>query len=86
MISPKPEVCTIKNVKELLNHECVGLNENLLRQLFKKEDVLPIRKTPTSSMGISDIMVWILSKDRQYTVKSGYQMAKVCQKRAKRDE
>lgn len=51
----------------------------MLRQLFREENVMAIQRTPISSMGISDRLVWNPSKDGQYT-------AKAYQKRAKGDE
>lgn len=86
VISPKPENCTIQSVRELMNQEGLGWNESLLAELFMEKDVAAIRHTPISLLGNADKMSWPLSKDDQYTARSGYQIAKIYQQKSKRDE
>lgn len=82
----KPEGCTIGRVKDLLNQDKAGWNDNQLHQLFNEEDVQAIKKTPISMMGLSDKMVWTFANDRQYSVKTRYKLAKECEKQAKGNE
>lgn len=60
-----------------MNQDSVGWNDSLLSQLFNKEDIQAIKKTPISIMDLSDRMVWwSLTKDGQYSVNSGHKLAK----------
>lgn len=69
-----------------MNQTRVGWNDHLLRQLFSNEDVRAIMNTPCSLLGRADRLVCMHSNDGQYTTKSGYKVAKSCQKRSKGDE
>lgn len=63
-----------------------GWNQTLLAQLFSPEEIQIINRTPISSMGLADRLVWIQSKHGQYTVDSGYKLAKEYQKQKLGDE
>lgn len=84
--SSNPATCTVKTVRDLLHQTGGGWNENLLKQIFREEDVKGIQRTPISLMGGADRLVWHHSKDGQYTARSGYQLAKILQRRNKGDE
>lgn len=64
----------------------MGWNDHLLRQLFTNKEVLAIRNTPCSLLRRADRLVWMHSNDGQYSTRSGYKVAKSCQKRVKGDE
>lgn len=65
----------VRKVKELLNLNRDGWNDDLLNQLFNRDDLLAIKKTPISIMGLSNKMIWPYATDGQYSVKSGYKFA-----------
>lgn len=69
--SVKPAGCIIGKVKEQLNQDQVGWNENLLHQLFNKADVRAILRTPISIMRLSNKLIWPLTKTGQYSVNLG---------------
>lgn len=62
-------------MKELLNQDHVGWNENLLHQIFNEADVRAILRT-FNIMGLSDRLIWPLTKTGQYSVNSRYKMDK----------
>lgn len=84
--SARPEGCTIYGVKELLNQETARWNENILNQLFNEAYIQAIKRTPISIMGLSDKLVWNLTKNGQFSMSSRYKIAKTYKKREKRDE
>lgn len=55
-------------------------------QLFNKADTQAILRTPISIMGLSEKLIWSLSKTGQYLVSSGYKMAKNLEKAARGNE
>lgn len=86
IISPKPSWCNFQIVKDLMNLKGAGWNVDILTQLFNSTKIQAIKKTPISSLGISDRLVWSLSKNDQYSISSGYKVAKLCEKKKKGDE
>lgn len=74
--SSRPEGCTVQKVKDLLHQHRVGWNEELLYQLFSEKECLSIQKIPVSSLGLTDKLIWHSTKNGQYSVKSGYKLAK----------
>lgn len=86
IITLKPNNCTYQRVKELLNQDGVGWNMHILSQLFSAAEIQAIRRTPISTMGLSDRLVWTSSNNGQYTVKSGYKVAKSYERKLKEDE
>lgn len=62
------------------------MDQELLSQIFSALEIELINRTHTSTVGISNRLVWSASKQGQYTVSSGYQMAKICDAKAKGDE
>lgn len=85
IVSPKPRDSTLMKVKDLMNQERAGWNQTLLTQPFSAEEIQVINRTPIGIMGISDCLDWIASKHGQYTVSSGYKVAKICGEKAKRE-
>lgn len=84
--SLKPEGCTMGRVKELVNQDQVGWHVHLLHQLFNEADVRAILTTPISIMGLSDKLIWPHTKTGQYSVRSGYKMAKSLKREARGNE
>lgn len=62
-------------VSDLRSHNGLGWDNELLESLFNTEEVSLIKEIPVSVVGIKDRLVWRHSKDGQYNVKSGYQLA-----------
>lgn len=58
-----------------------GWNLQLLNHFFSSDKVEAISKTPFSTMGIVDRMIWSDTKHGQYTVSSGYKVAKLLRRR-----
>lgn len=77
ILSPKPEGCQLRKVKELMNPNGSGWDQNLLSQLFSQEEIRSINETIFSSMGTSDRLVWSASKTGQFSVRDGYKVAKL---------
>lgn len=61
-----------------MNYDGSGWNQNLLSQLFSLDEMRIINKTPFSSMGIADRLVWNATKNGQYIVRDGYKLVKFC--------
>lgn len=82
----KPEGCSIQKVKDLLNTTSSGWNEELLLQLFSADEVQAILRIPVSSLGLADRLVWHASNNGQYSVRTGYTVARALKKREAGDE
>lgn len=80
VITCKPDGCSIGKVKELLNMDRAGWNDNLIQLLFHQVDIQAIKQTPISVMGLSDKLVWPFTKDSQFSVKSGYKFVQYWKK------
>lgn len=57
-----------------------------LNHIFNEAEIQSIKRTPISSLGLFDRLIWIASKNGQYTVKSGYRIAMLYEKKVKEDE
>lgn len=86
IITPKLMGCTVQRVKELLNQGGVGWNMEMLARLFSDDEILAIKRTPISTMGLADRLVWASTNNGQYSVKSGYKVAKSYERKMKGDE
>lgn len=86
VISPKLSGYTIQIVKKLINQDRARWNQNILTQLFNYVEIQTIKRTPISTVGISDRLVSTFSKNGQYMVSSRYMMAKLCDNKMKGDE
>lgn len=82
----RPDQCSLQKVQELMHPSRAGWNERLVRQVFAEDDAKVILRTPISALGVTDRLTWHFTKDGQYSVNSGYTVAKKCQKRAAGDE
>lgn len=78
ILSPKLEGSNLVRVKELMNSDGSGWNQNLLSQLFSLDEISIIKKNPFSSMDIADRLMWNATKNGQYTVRDSYKLAKFC--------
>lgn len=77
--SRKPQGCKLEKVQELI---CDGKwNQILIESVFSDEDFKRIGDIPLSMTGYKDRLIWTLSKSGQYTVKTGYLVAKDLNKR-----
>lgn len=74
--SPKLENCPLQKVNELLHPSEGGWNKELLKQLFTEEEVTNIIQIPVSSLGTKDRLIWMPSRNGQYTVTTGYKTEK----------
>lgn len=83
VISPKLIGYTIQIMKELMNQDIARWNQNILTQLFNYAEIQAIKRTPISTLGISDRLVSTFSKNGQYMVNSGYMIAKLCDNKMK---
>ena len=61
-------------------------NEGLLRGIFYEEDCKRIIDIPVSICGGKDRLTWMYSNLGQYTIKTGYVVAKGMQKRERREK
>lgn len=84
--SPKPEGCPILRVKNLMNQEGVGWNEELIKELFTEVEAQAILRIPTSSMGANDRLVCNQTRNGQCIVSSGYKATKAKKKKDEEDE
>lgn len=73
-------------MRDLLHLQKAGWNDQLLHQIFSEKECLAIRQIPVSSLGLNDRLIWHDSLTGQYSVKSGYKLAKIMQKRKEGDE
>lgn len=73
-------------MKQLLNQNSEGWNEDLLKSLFYEEKVQAILAIPVRLMGAKDRLVWPYSSNGQYTVSSGYKVAKMKKQQQKEEE
>ncbi|XP_071933659.1 uncharacterized protein [Coffea arabica] len=80
----KPQHCQLKSVHELMKDG--RWNEDLMSTYFEEEDCSKIKKIPISERGAKDRLVWVFSSAGQYTVKSGYAVAKDMQKTKERPD
>lgn len=58
----------------------------MLSKLFSADEVRAIQEIPISNMGAPDRLVWTASKNGQYSVRMGYQVARQCKSKAREDE
>lgn len=75
--TPKPEGCMVQKAKNLLHTGKEGWNEELIQQIFSKEEAQLILSIPVSIMRGKDRLVWSSSQIGQYSVSLGYKLAKV---------
>lgn len=80
------EACNLTKVKDLMHQNKAGWNVELLRQTFSDDEVQIIQRIPTSALGVTDRMIWIATKYGQFSVTSGYELAKLGQRRAAGEE
>ncbi|KAK6164048.1 hypothetical protein DH2020_000912 [Rehmannia glutinosa] len=66
-----------KLVADLINWETKSWNFTLLHEWFCTEDIKAIKTIPIRRPDCQDRIVWHYTKNGSYTVKSGYQIAKV---------
>jgi len=52
----------------------------LIREMFSRDDAKAIIRIPLSKRDVPDSIVWLPNKDRVYSVKSGYGIAKLLTK------
>lgn len=69
-----------------MNQGGIGWDQHLLLQLFSPTEIQAINRTPISKMGYTDKLFWSFSNSVQYSVKSGYKVARICFEKAKRGE
>lgn len=79
------DTCNSK-VKDLMNQQGKGQNEDLIRELFSDDEVHTILRIPLSSMGITDKLLSNSIQNSQYSVASGYKVARNSQKKESGDE
>lgn len=54
--------------------------------MFNADEVQAIQEIPISNIGVPDKLVWTASKDGQYSVRTGYQVARLCKSKTRGDE
>ena len=60
-------------------------NKELLREIFDGENYQRITNIPISEYGDKDRLIWMFSKLGEYTVKTGYVVAKELQRKGRRE-
>ncbi|XP_071939813.1 uncharacterized protein [Coffea arabica] len=79
--SCKPQQCHIQRVHELISDG--NWNVDMIREVFEEEDCQRILDIPISKCGGKDRLVWSFSNSGEYTVKTGYPVAKDLQRKKK---
>lgn len=59
-------------VRELMDSNSTAWNINLINQIFNQEETSLIHSTPISHFGLNDKIIWKLTKNRQFSIKSYY--------------
>ena len=70
-------------VSELIDWRVKDWDRELIATAFHKEDADAILRIPLSSRAVSDVLFWLHTKNGEYTVKSGYQTARLILKQEK---
>nr|DAD46480.1 TPA_asm: hypothetical protein HUJ06_016417 [Nelumbo nucifera] len=81
VISERPANCTVNRVSDLILLNPQRWNITALRHLFSLEEVVVIKKIPIGLHESDDRLKWKFCKDGEYSVKSGYYVAKLSSQR-----
>jgi len=68
-------------VMELIDHQEHRWSADLIRHIFDSSQVEEILNIPLGDTNQSDYLVWLVSKDESFTVKSAYHLAQMMEKR-----
>ena len=63
-------------VSDLIDSELHGCRWDIIMERFNREDAEAICKIPLSHKRVTDAVVWLHNKDGNYSVRSGYRVAK----------
>lgn len=58
----------------------------MIREIFCEEEAQEILSIPVSMMGAKDRLVWTLSPNGQFSVATGYKLAKLLKQQGRGDE
>ena len=67
-------------VSELIDWRVKAWDRELIVAAFHREDVVAILRIPLSHRVVLDVLIWLHTKNGEYTVKSGYQITRLIQK------
>ncbi|XP_035551759.1 uncharacterized protein LOC118349911 [Juglans regia] len=76
ILTPREADCWCDKVSDIIEPHLKQWQEPLLCELFTPQEIEGIKAIPISLGGREDILIWQLSQNNKYTVKSGYHLSK----------
>ncbi|XP_042962566.1 uncharacterized protein LOC122296834 [Carya illinoinensis] len=76
VLSTRDDECWCEKVSGLIDPQRLEWKDSLLYELFDQQEIENIKAIPLSTGGREDRLVWELTNNGLYTVKSGYHLSK----------